>query len=209
MAYISQITLPSGTTYDIKDAWARTQIEAITGGSAIVFKGVTTTALTDGGNENPTVSGSQVTTKATGDLYFYNKEQFIYGDDNKWHSLGPQLQTLGALAYKDNASGSYTPAGTISGGVVTMTTPGATTNINNPTSETVAKTVVAVAPGGSAPSNNLTYYNVTGENLSLYQLGYTTGDSITTSSVTVKTGDAEYESEAPTFTGTAATITVS
>ena len=71
MADISKITLPSGTTYDIKDAWARQQIESITGGSAIVFKGVTSTALTDGGNENPTVSGSSITEKNTGDLYFY------------------------------------------------------------------------------------------------------------------------------------------
>ena len=119
MAYISQITLPSGTTYDIKDAWARTQIEAITGGSAVVFKGVSTTALTDGGNENPTVGGTEITTKATGELYFYQQEEFIYGDDSKWHSLGESLSTLGALAYKDSASGSYTPSGSISGGTFT------------------------------------------------------------------------------------------
>jgi len=86
---ISQITLPNGNTYDIKDTWARQQIESITGGSAIVFKGVSTTALTDGGNEDPTLDGTVVTAKTTGDLYFYNKEEFIYGDDSKWHSLGP------------------------------------------------------------------------------------------------------------------------
>ena len=50
--------------------------------------------------------------------------------------------------------------------------------------------------------NAITYYNVTGETLSLYQIGYTTGDSITTSDVTVKTGDATYEATAPAFTGT-------
>jgi hypothetical protein len=71
MADISKITLPSGTTYNLKDAWARTQIEAITGGSAIVFKGVSSTAITDGGNENPTIDGTSITSKSTGDLYFY------------------------------------------------------------------------------------------------------------------------------------------
>ena len=81
MAYISQITLPSGTTYEIKDSWARDQIEAITGGSAIVFKGVSSTPLTDGGNENPTVNGTVITVKDTGDLYFYERQEFIYGDD--------------------------------------------------------------------------------------------------------------------------------
>lgn len=33
-------------------------------------------------------------------------------------------------------------------------------------------------------------------------MGYTTGASITTSNVTVKTGDAAYEATAPSFTGT-------
>ena len=99
MADISTITLPSGTTYNLKDAWARTQIQAITGGSAIVFKGVSSTAITDGGNENPTVDGTVVTAKSTGDLYFYEYEEFIYGDDSKWHSLGPQMTLFGDLAY--------------------------------------------------------------------------------------------------------------
>jgi len=38
--------------------------------------------------------------------------------------------------------------------------------------------------------------------LSLYQLGYTTGDSISTTATTVKNGDAVYEASAPVFTGT-------
>jgi len=70
MPLISQITLPSGTTYQLKDAWARDQISALTGGSAVVFVGVSTTPLTDGGNEKPTIDGSQVTA-TTGQLFFY------------------------------------------------------------------------------------------------------------------------------------------
>ena len=249
MADISQITLPSGTTYNLKDAWARQQIQAIVGGDAVVFRGVSSTALSDGGNENPTVGGEAVTTKSTGDLYFYNKEEFIYGSDSKWHSLGPQLQTLGDLAYKNSVtvkydkttsvtsnfsgaastySGSYTPAGTVSqptfsgavlsstasytpaGSVSTPTisvqTAGSTATIKNPTKVTVAKTVAAAAPS-STVSNEVTYYNVANQNLTLYKIGYTTGDSITTSNVTVKTGDAAYQSSAPTFTGTASTVT--
>jgi len=89
---------------------------------------VSTTALTDGGNENPTVNGTVVTTKKTGDLYFAPttegadtgnenssaRNEFIYGSDSKWHWLGNQLSELGALAYKSFASASYTPAGTVS-----------------------------------------------------------------------------------------------
>lgn len=256
MAYISQITLPSGATYDIKDAWAREQISTLTGGTAISFKGVSSTALTDGGNENPTINGTPVTTKTAGELYFYGNQQFIYGEDNKWHALGDNdFSTLGDLALKDTATGNFTPAGTVSkpsftseamtstgkftpAGNVTVSTvstsnktatvsttsgtatytpggtvgtptisvqnAGATTTIKNPTAATVTTAVVTQAPSATShPSNNLTYYDVTGEVLSLYQIGYSTGNSITTSNVTVKTGDATYAASQPSFTGAA------
>ena len=288
MALISQITLPSGTTYDIKDAWARTQIEAIVGGSAVVFKGVSSTPLTDGGNENPTVDGTVITVKSTGELYFYQKEEFIYGNDNQWHSLGPQLETLGALAYKDDASGSftpsgtvtqptftgssstvtitatdnvngnyqpkgtisggtftgssstftgsftpsgtvsvttnattnktatvssttgtatYTPAGTVSAPTISVGTAGATTSIKQVNAITnMVDSLATAAPGATAPANAITYYSVTDENLSLYQIGATKSAPITTTNTTVKTGDASYTASTPTFTGTGARL---
>lgn len=286
MADISKITLPSGTTYNIKDAEARSQIAALTGGDAVVFVGVSTTALTDGGSETPTVGGDELT-PATGQLFFYGTQQFIWGGDSKWHALG-SLDSLGDLAYKDTASGTvtptgtvsqptftgtsaavtitatdnasgnyqpkgtvsqptfsgssltstgtftpsgsvsvstnattnktatvsaaesgdatYTPAGSVAAPTISVSSAGATDTIHNPTKVTVAKTVVAAAPGATAPTNNLTYYSVSNETLSLYQLGYTTGDSITTSDVTVKTGDASYTASAPAFTGTGARL---
>lgn len=282
MAYISQITLPSGSTYDIKDAEAREQIAALTGGDAVVFVGVSSTALTNGGTEKPTVD-SEEKTPSTGQIFFYGTSEFIWGSDSKWHELG-STSTLGSLAYKNSASGKVTPTGTVSqptftgssstvtitstastsgnyqpagtvsqptfsgnsltstgkftpaGGVTVSTntttnktatvapatsgeatytpggsvgtptisvkTAGSTTTIKNPTSTTCAKTVVAAAPGATAPSNALTYYSVSGETLSLYQLGYTTGASITTENVTVKNGDAAYQSSQPSWTGT-------
>lgn len=230
MPDISKITLPSGTTYDIKDATARSQIAALAGGDAVVFVGVSTTALTDGGNETPTVGG-ETKIPATGQLFFYGTQEFIYGADSKWHALG-SLDVLGDLAYKNSASGNYTPSGTvsqptftgtssdvtitstnnssgnyqpagsISAPTISVATAGTTDTIHNPTKVTVAKTVIAAAPGATAPTNSLTYYSVSNETLSLYQLGYTTGDSITTSDVTVKTSDATYSASQPTFTGT-------
>lgn len=283
--YISQITLPSGTTYKIKDEEARSQISALTGGDAVVFIGVSTTELTDGGNQTPTVSG-ETKTPATGQLFFYGTQEFIYGNDSKWHALG-SLESLGSLAYKNSASGTYkratsvtvttnattnktatvapaasgeatytpngsmsgitwagssttstgkftpagtvttanktfavtgsavpqngtanyTPNGSVSAPTISLKTAGSTTTIKNPTSVTVAKTVVAAAPGATAPANAITYYSVSDETLSLYQLGYTTGASITTSDVTVKDGDAEYQSSKPSFTGTGTMLT--
>ena len=264
-------------------AYLWSKIQALTGGDAVVFMGVSTTALLDGGNQKPTISGEQVI-PAVGQLFFYGTEEFIWGPDGKWHALG-SLDSLGALAYKnqatgdytprgtvsqptftgassavtitatDNASGNYQPKGTISGGAfngsnttftgkftpageinltktnktaivskapsgtatytpegfvaaptISVKTAGATGTIKNPTSQTVAKAVVAAAPGAATPQNSLTYYSVADETLSLYQLGYTTGDSITTDNVTVKTGDAIYEASAPKFTGTGARL---
>lgn len=102
----------------------------------------------------------------------------------------------------ESGTATYTPAGSVTAGAITVKTAGATGTIHNPTKQTVAKTVVAAAPTATAPANEITYYSVANETLSLYKLGYTTGDSITTSDVTVKTGDAAYESANPTFSGT-------
>lgn len=255
MADISKITLPSGTTYDIKDAVAR---EAIAGG--VKFLGVTTTELTDGSTTNPITVGGESVTAINGSMAIYQSKEFVFATaDNKWHEFG-DTSDLGDLAYKDSASGTYTPAGTVSqltftgssmtatgnftptgsiavnassgsgtsytpegsiavnastgtgtsytpeGSVsaptISVSSAGTTSTIHNPTKVTVAKTVATAAPGATAPDNAVTYYSVSNETLSLYQIGYTTGDSITTSDVTVKTGDASYEATAPSFTGT-------
>ena len=109
MAEISKITLPSGTTYDLKDAVARA---AQAGG--IHFKGVTTTALTDMATTNPIKINNADYTAVNGDLVTYNHGEFIFASaDNKWHEFG-DLSGLGDLAVKDTASGSYTPAGSVS-----------------------------------------------------------------------------------------------
>jgi len=105
-----------------------------------------------------------------------------------------------------SGTATYTPEGSVTAPTISVKTAGSTETIKNPTSQVVAKTVIAAAPNTTAPANSLTYYSVTDETLSLYQLGYTTGDSITTSDVTVKTGDAAYEATAPKFTGTGARL---
>lgn len=281
MADISVIKLPSGTEYNLKDAWARTQIEAITGGSAVVFKGVSSTALTDGGTEKPTVGGTVVATVSTGDLYFYDGSEFIWGPSGKtapdptecWHELGPIPSEFGDLAYADTATGStsYTPGGTISSsfsgtavrletdstiptsasftgttnqavsvsgtttgsvsssygntdssksltstgsftpeGSVTLSgsastvspadsgdatyTPAGSVSVSSAGSTSSAATAVTVGDPSATPiTNAITYYSVSGETLSLKQIGYSTSS--------FKTGDASYS-----FSGTGARL---
>ena len=69
---ISKITLPTGTTYNIKDAHARELIDEMSGYTD--FLGVTTTALTDGATTNPiTINGASVTAKK-GNIVTYGRQ---------------------------------------------------------------------------------------------------------------------------------------
>lgn len=109
MPEISRITLPSGTTYEIKDATARA---AIAGGT--VFLGITTTELTDGATTSTITIGGESISAVNGGIAIYNNKEFIFASsDGKWHEIGDTTD-LGALAFKDNASGSYQPEGTVS-----------------------------------------------------------------------------------------------
>lgn len=104
MADISSITLPSGNSYNLKDATARAAIAALEGGS--YFLGVTTTALTDGATTNPiTVDGDSVTA-VNGNMVIYGNKEYVFyvkGNTKKWIEFG-DLTTLGALAYKSSVN---------------------------------------------------------------------------------------------------------
>ena len=102
------------TTYTLKDAWSRGQIEeiknALTGG--VVFRGETSTALTDGATTNPITINSKSYTAVQGDLVVSANKEFVF-DGTKWIELG-DLSALGDLAWKDTAEGTYIPAGVVS-----------------------------------------------------------------------------------------------
>ena len=114
MADISKITLPSGSTYDIKDAVARASIEAIeasiSGGVSSI--GQTSTSLSDGATTTPIVINNADVNPIQGNLVYSGSKEFLW-DGSKWIELG-DLTTIGALGYKDSASATYTPAGQVS-----------------------------------------------------------------------------------------------
>lgn len=110
MPNIKQITLPSGTTYDIVDQGARDLIDQIQ--SYTEYLGVTTTALTDGATTNPITIGGKSVTAKKGNIANYGSKEFIW-NGSAWQEFG-DMSGLGALAYKDSATGSYKPEGTIS-----------------------------------------------------------------------------------------------
>lgn len=116
MADISQIILPNGNTYDIKDTIARQ-----TAGGGLQFKGVTTTAITDGASTSTYSIGGNNITASNGDLVVYGSKEFLFStSDNKWHELGDNTD-LGDLAYQDTASG-YLPKLKLTADVVPSTT---------------------------------------------------------------------------------------
>ena len=157
MANISKITLPNGSTYDVKDATARTQISSeaatrkaaddsinniinslkssLTG--AMHYVGETSTALTDGSETSPikiiirpgtTLDNTDYTsnsgtaqditdyTPKSGDVVIYQDKEFVYSkyaNGGVWNEFG-STGSFKALAFKDSASCSYTPAGSVS-----------------------------------------------------------------------------------------------
>jgi len=130
MADISKITLPSGTTYDIKDTVARNMA-----GGGIQLKGTTTTALTDEATTNPIVINGESYTAINQDAVFYGKKEFVF-DGTMWHEFG-DMSGLGALATKDSASG-------------TVAVPKTYTTTVTPS--TTSKYVASSATGGGSAS---------------------------------------------------------
>lgn len=100
MADISKITLPSGNTYNIKDAGARELIAQLQGGQ--YFLGLTTTALTDGATTKPIVIDGENVNQEKGNIVVYGNAEFIW-DGAKWIEFG-DLSNLGALATKDTVT---------------------------------------------------------------------------------------------------------
>ncbi len=226
MADISQIKLPNGTTYNIKDANARKRIEALE--SFTTYLGVTTTALTDGATTNPITINGQSVTAQSGNIVLYGNQEFIF-DGTHWNQFG-DLSSLGSLAYKNTASGSFTPAGTVSqptfngdtmnstgsftpAGSVKLTNGNKTAAVSPASSGTVtytpdgtvsAPTISVKTAGTTTTVNSITAvgtlptYTVSGEVLTLTQGTLPTKGS----NQTVKTGDAAYQATAPEFTGT-------
>lgn len=230
MADISKITLPSGTTYNLKDSEARGKISALSG--ALTYLGTTTTAITDGASTSPITIGGKSVTPVSGNVVIYGDSEFVWSaTEGKWREFG-STGSLKALAFKDSASGSYTPTGTISEPTFTGTqktisstfTPSGSIKISNgagtanytpkgtvsaPTL-TVTVDTTSIKPFGSAgtlptctlPSMSAT---VSDETLTLsWSSGSFSAGTLPSAGtdITVATGIKSATASNPTFTGT-------
>lgn len=160
MADLSKIKLPSGTSYDLKDAAARADIETIKNSitSGMHYIGVTTTVLSDGSTTNPIVINEKEVTAKSGDLVIHEKQEFIFSDtDNQWHEFG-DTGSLKKLAFKDTASTTYTPSGSITNTVTASSsdisasyTPAGTITVSSSTTGTTNYT-----PAGTVSTPTIT-----------------------------------------------------
>ena len=138
MADISKITLPSGTTYNIKDEQARSDLDSLKIGlsGAMHYVGVAKNEITPdlvyeeralGSTpkisiiiDDGTSSGKSIDLNS-GDVVIYGSMEYIFTIISQtssvirgiFHEFG-STGSLKALAFKDSASAAYTPAGTIS-----------------------------------------------------------------------------------------------
>ena len=185
-----QITLPSGTSYYLKDDEVRTWIgDGTTSGAekrlsdaesaiealsnATHWLGITTTTLSDGATTNPiTINGDSVTAVSGDIVQDSNGEEYIF-NGTAWQKFGGSIGTLGNMAYVDTGAVTLTPAGSVSTPTISVSSAGSTGTVKEPS------------------------YSVSNEVL-----------TITLTDKTFKTGDASYSSSQPSFTGTEATHTV-
>lgn len=131
-SYIQELVV-GGSSYFLKDKDARDAIDKLS--SYTEFLGVTTTNVKTSTTANPVTIGGQQVTAKKGDIVIYEAGEFIW-DGSAWAEFGDLsgiYDQLGDLAFNDEASASYTPAGTISvsgdftGKEATITVSGSTT----------------------------------------------------------------------------------
>ena len=187
MADIKQITLPSGTTYDLRDSRVDSLIS-----QATKWVGVTTTEISDGSTTSVIVIGGVDHTAQVGDITSYNNMEFIW-NGSLWQEFG-STGSLKTLAFKDSVAVStvvpatFSTTGTVSAPTISVASAGET------------GTVTGITDVGSMPT-----FTVANEILTITAGAVPTADS----EKTFKTGDASYSASAPTLSATTTTATTS
>lgn len=167
MPDIKQITLPSGTTYDLRDS----RVDSIIS-QGTRWVGVTTTELADGSTTSTITIDGATHNAEIGDIASYNNMEFIW-NGTVWQEFG-STGSLKALAFKDSASGSvtvpktYTFTGTSTSVSVSGTTTGSV-------SETKSNVSISPASSGTATYTPAGSVSVTPTTTSKYVAANATG----------------------------------
>ena len=191
--YIKEVTLPSGTKYEIVDEGARTQINAMASYTAFIGVVSTNTPIADGSSTSSVQIGSTTITAVTGNIAIYKAsatataQEFIF-DGSKWQFFGDiSADNLGGLAYTSTASGSYVKFKSVNVGSDTVNSTGSFTPSGGvtltKTTSTLAISSTSTTPSNTAnhwaynPSDNLSITaNAPGTSTGLFLTGVTGRD---------------------------------
>lgn len=212
--YVYEVETPSGSVYKVVDEGARELIKELF--NFHEYLGVTTSPITEGSTINPVIIDGESVTATAGDVVTLSTDatEWAFSSTGKWQKFG-ELSGLGKLAFKDSVSASYTPAGTVSQPTFTGTefTPAGT--VSQPTfsgseltstgSYTPAGTLSNVAVGSKTIKQFKTQGTMPTFNVQNHRL--IIGDGILPTGEDVSVGDGSVTTQ-PTFSGTAATISV-
>lgn len=196
MADISKITLPSGNTYDIKDATARDAIAALSGG--VFYLGITTTPLTDGATTNPIVVDGNTITAINGNIAVYGYGEFIF-NGTLWREFG-DLSNLGALATKDNVTLNKGAGGNVLGAATTFSGNSSAVSFGSHTKDTFVKSY----PGATSKLATTTVPNLSATPVALPT--FTMGTGTAAETLIIGTEAAGSESASKVTEGTAITV---
>ena len=83
------VSLAANPTDDMDAATKKYVDDAITAvsGGAMYYMGESTTAITEGGTETPTINGEPVTPSTSGGVVLYSSKEFVW-DGSVWHEFG-------------------------------------------------------------------------------------------------------------------------
>lgn len=219
---ISKITLPTGSTYNVKDQTARDLIAALEKKGK--YLGKTTTDISDNSTNNPiTVVIDGTPTQVTaieGDWAIYDKYdgQTMVGtiesiwNGTTWQEFG-DLSDMGSLAYKDSASGSTTVAvpKTYTTITTTATTESKTVTSTGTTTGSVSVTKGIVDIKTKATGTEANKYTPSGSNASSSVSGsctVTANGSVSTPTISLKTAGSTTTVNSITDVGTLPSATM-
>lgn len=193
MADISKINL-GGTVYNIKDSVARDAIV-----NTLKFKGVTTTAITEGGTQVPTDIYGEKATAAdirVGDLVVYGKAEYVWIEKKSGETTTKQWCMLDALnayrklASKDSASGTTSTQANHHHTVAVPTLVGTATTFTGEYTPAGAVTITAAADGvktaGTVSAPTITLAGGSTSKMKTATAKAVTGTGKAVTSVTVK-----------------------
>lgn len=95
---------PSGTLATVDYVQTKTAgLSGLTG--AMHYKGISSTVITDGGTQNPTIDSVELTTKESGDVVLYGNQEYVW-NGNAWELLGDEGSYVLKTSQTTNTVGS-------------------------------------------------------------------------------------------------------